>query len=119
MTITHKLFVAGALLASALSGHAAYHAGAPMAKPMPDANKAASVPSNDMADGEIRKVDKENKKITIKHGVIKSLDMPGMTMVFQVKDPALLDKVKAGDKVRFSAEQAGSALVVTTLQPAK
>jgi Cu/Ag efflux protein CusF len=42
-----------------------------------------------------------------------------MTMVFQVKDPALLDKVKAGDKVRFTAEQAGSALVVTTLQPAK
>ena len=119
MTTTRKLFIAGALLASTLSAYAASHAGAPMAMPMPDANKAASVASNDMADGEIRKVDKENKKITIKHGVIKNLDMPGMTMVFQVKDPALLDKVKTGDKIRFTAEQAGSALVVTNIQAVK
>ena len=119
MTTTHKLFIAGALLASALSVNAASHAGAPMSAPMPAASKAVSVPANDMADGEIRKVDKENKKITIKHGVIKNLDMPGMTMVFQVKDPALMDKVKTGDKIRFSAEQSGSALVVTDIQTAK
>lgn len=72
--------------------------------------------ATDMADGEIRKVDLDNKKITIKHGVIKNLDMPGMTMVFQVKDDALLSKVKKGDKVRFSAEQSGSALVVTGIE---
>ncbi|MES2244976.1 MAG: copper-binding protein [Pseudomonadota bacterium] len=72
-----------------------------------------------MADGEVRKVDKEAKKITMKHGEIKNLDMPGMTMVFQVKDPAMLDKVKAGDKVRFTAEKAGGAIVVTDIQPAK
>ena len=75
--------------------------------------------STDMAEGEIRKVDMDSKKITIKHGEIKNLDMPGMTMVFQVKDPALLDKVKAGDKVRFKAEKAGGAIVVTDIQPAK
>jgi uncharacterized cupredoxin-like copper-binding protein/Cu/Ag efflux protein CusF len=75
--------------------------------------------SMDMSDGEIRKVDIGNKRITLKHGEIKNLDMPGMTMVFQVKDPAMLDKVKAGDKVRFTAEKNGGAIVVTDIQPAK
>ena len=73
----------------------------------------------DMADGEVRKIDKENKKITLKHGVIKNLDMPGMTMVFQVKDAAMLDSLKTGDKIKFKAEQAGSAIVVTDIQPVK
>ncbi|MDP3171824.1 MAG: copper-binding protein [Polaromonas sp.] len=72
-----------------------------------------------MADGEIRKIDWDNRKITIKHGEIKNLDMPGMTMVFQVKDVALLRKVKEGDKIRFSAEKAGNAIVVTDIEPTK
>ena len=59
---------------------------------------------------------KENKKITLRHGVIKSLDMPPMTMVFGVRDAALLDAVKMGDKIKFKAEQAGSALIVTDIQ---
>lgn len=67
------------------------------------------------SEGEVRKVDKEAKKITLKHGDIKNLDMPGMTMVFQVKDAALLDKVKAGDKVSFTAEKADGAVVVTSI----
>ena len=69
--------------------------------------------------GEIRKVDKDAKKITIKHGEIKNLDMPPMTMVFQVKDPAMLDNVKAGDKVMFTADKLAGQYTVTTLQPAK
>ena len=69
-------------------------------------------------DGEVRKVDLSAQKITLKHGEIKNLDMPPMSMVFQVKDPALLEKVKTGDKVKFTAEQIGSALVVTDIQPA-
>ncbi len=69
-----------------------------------------------MTDGEIRKVDKDAKKLTIKHGAIKNLDMPGMTMVFQVKDPAFLDKVKAGDKVKFKADMIGGSVVVTEMQ---
>lgn len=86
---------------------------------MDDVKVAQAAPSTDMTEGEIRKVDMDNKKITIKHGEIKNLDMPGMTMVFQVKDPAMLDKVKAGDKVKFVAEKLGGALVVTDIQLAK
>ena len=71
------------------------------------------------AEGEVRRIDKAGGKITIKHGEIKSLQMPGMTMVFQVKDPALLGKTKAGDKIVFSAEKTGGAFVVTDIQPAK
>lgn len=70
----------------------------------------------EMSKGEIRKIDKEAKKITLKHGEIKNLDMPGMTMVFQVKDPAMLDSVKPGDKVKFSAERSGGAIVVTDIK---
>jgi Cu/Ag efflux protein CusF len=72
-----------------------------------------------MTDGVIRKIDRSNNKITIKHGEIKNLDMPGMTMVFQVKQPELLDKAKAGDKVKFRAEKSGSAFLVTDIQPEK
>ena len=72
-----------------------------------------------MTDGEVRRIDKENKKITLKHGEIKNLEMPGMTMVFQVKDAAMLDMVKAGDKVMFKAEKANGALVVTEIQTVK
>ncbi|HQS41746.1 MULTISPECIES: copper-binding protein [unclassified Polaromonas] len=84
-----------------------------------DTKKMAEAPATDMTDAEVRKVDLDNKKITLKHGEIKNLDMPGMTMVFQVKDPAMLDKVKAGDKVRFKVEKINGAMVVTDLQPAK
>ena len=71
-----------------------------------------------MSEGEVRKVDKDAKKITIKHGPLQKLDMPAMTMVFQVKDPAMLEQVKAGDKVRFEAEKIGGAFTVTKIQPA-
>ena len=74
---------------------------------------------SDMTDGEVRKVDMENKKITLRHGEIKNLGMPGMTMVYRVKDPAMLDKVKAGDKVRFTAEKMNGALTVTSIEAAK
>ncbi len=71
-----------------------------------------------LADGEVRKVDKDAKKITIKHGPLPSLDMPSMTMVFQVKDPAMLDQVKAGDKVKFEAQKVGGAFTVTQIEKA-
>ncbi len=73
----------------------------------------------DLTAGEVRKVDQDAGKITIKHGEIKHLDMPPMTMVFQVKDRALLDKAKAGDAVRFAVEKSGSSYVVTAIEPAK
>ncbi|WP_395400931.1 copper-binding protein [Pseudoduganella sp. UC29_106] len=72
-----------------------------------------------MTDGEIKKVDKDAKKLTIKHGELKNLGMPGMTMVFKVQDAAMLDKVKQGDKVRFSADKVDGALTVTSIEAAK
>jgi len=71
-----------------------------------------------MTEGEIRKVDKKAKKVTLKHGPIVNLDMPAMTMVFPVADPAMLDRVKAGDKVRFVAEKVGDNVTVTKIEPA-
>ena len=132
MKIFKSLITISTLLLGTTSVFAASHAGAPMAKDAAKKEALAPVPTSttststltssttaDMADGEVRKVDKENKKITLKHGVIKNLDMPGMTMVFGVKDVAMLDKFKAGDKVKFKAEQTGTAIVVTDIQPAK
>ena len=72
-----------------------------------------------MVDGEIRKVDVAAKKLTIKHGELKNLDMPAMTMVFQVKDPAMLEKVKVGDKVKFRADKIGGAYTVVEIEPVK
>ena len=84
----------------------------------PAAAKSA-VETSSMTDAEVRKVDKDAKKITLKHGEIKNLDMPAMTMVFQVKDSALLDKVKVGDKVKFKAEKVASGYAVTEIEMAK
>lgn len=72
----------------------------------------------EMAEGEIRKISKDTGKLTIKHGPIKSMDMPPMTMVFTAKDPALLDKVAVGDKIRFVVVDEAGQMVVTDIQPA-
>ena len=73
-----------------------------------------------LADGEIRKVDKKAGTLTIKHGPIQAIDMPAMTMVFQVKEVAMLDRVKPGDKVRFQAEmRAGGKVAVTQIEQVK
>lgn len=68
-------------------------------------------------EGEVRKIDTDANKITLKHGDIQNLDMPGMTMVFRVKDPSLLGKVKAGDKVRFTTDKVDGALTVLSIEP--
>ena len=80
------------------------------------APRAATQPANALTDGEVRKVDKDSGKITIRHGAISNLDMPPMTMVFQVKDLSLLDDVKAGDRIRFAAEKLGGAYTVTLVE---
>lgn len=110
MTSRHTLV----LLAALLAGTA--HAQTPTHTPASAPSQEAAQPAAELSDGEVRKVDKDAKKISIKHGELKNLDMPPMSMVFQVKDPALLDKVKAGDKIRFRAEKAGPAFVVTDIQ---
>ena len=75
--------------------------------------------ATDSTEAEVRKVDLAARKITLKHGEIKNLEMPPMTMVFQVPDPALLGGIKVGDKVRFTADKVNGAYTVLTLQPAK
>ena len=73
----------------------------------------------DMTDAEVRKIDMEAGKVTLKHADIKSLDMPAMTMVFVVKDKAMLDKLKTGDKVKFKAINDAGKFTVTEIQPAR
>jgi Cu(I)/Ag(I) efflux system periplasmic protein CusF len=72
-----------------------------------------------LVDGEVRRVDKDAKKITIRHAAIPKLDMPAHTMVFQVQDPAMLEQVKVGDKIRFDAEKVGGAFLLTKVEAAK
>lgn len=72
-----------------------------------------------MTDGEVRKVDAAQRKITLKHGEIKNLDMPAMSMVFAVKDPALLARVQPGDKVRFTADKIDGTYTVTAIEVRK
>ena len=109
-------FILAAALAFAASGgavaqqHTDHH-------PAPAQATAAS--NGALAQGEIRKVDKEAGKITIKHGPLPSLDMPAMTMVFRAKDPAMLEKLQVGDAIRFRAEKIDGVYTVTEYQPAK
>ncbi len=72
--------------------------------------------NNSMSHGEIKKVDTAGGKLTIKHGPLENLGMEGMTMVFKVKDPAMLSEVKVGDKIDFVAEEVNGALTVVKLQ---
>ena len=106
MTLAARCLVAAALaLPVSLPALAQSHAGhgSPAA-----AQSAAKI------DGEIRKVDKGAGKLTI-----KQMSMPPMTMMFPVKDKALLDKVKEGDKVLFSLASESGNMVVTAIEPAK
>jgi Cu/Ag efflux protein CusF len=89
--------------------HAAHH----------PAGASAAAALSPMTDGEVRKVDKEQGKVTLKHGPIASLDMPGMTMVFKVADPKMLDSLKEGDKVKFMADKVNGTLTVTAVDVAK
>ncbi|TSE28317.1 hypothetical protein Ttaiw_02638 [Tepidimonas taiwanensis] len=79
----------------------------------------AAAPSADRwAEGEVRRIDAAARKITLRHGDIPDLDMPPMTMVFQVRDAALLQGLQPGARVRFRAEKAGGTYFVTEIKPA-
>jgi Cu(I)/Ag(I) efflux system periplasmic protein CusF len=106
MNIAPKFTALNSLLALALLGGVV-----PMASAQ--ATTTAPVAAAEMTQAEVRKIDAENKKITLKHGEIKSLDMPPMTMVFSVKEASLLEALKVGDKIQFVAEKINGNYVVT------
>jgi uncharacterized cupredoxin-like copper-binding protein len=90
---------------------------APASPGKPSNPQSAAAPAADVVEGEVRKVDKDAGKITLKHGPIPNLDMSAMTMVFRVKDPSMLEAVKAGDKVRFKADKVKGAITIMEIGP--
>ena len=105
-----------AVLFAGSSGLALAASDAPTA-PLPATTPAAT--SAKLTAGEVRKIDTEQGKLTIKHEPIESLEMPGMTMVFKAVDPAMLQQLKVGDKIEFAAEKANGAIVVTAIKAAQ
>ena len=81
-----------------------------------EATQATASAADAMSTGEVKKVDKSSGKMTIKHGPLANLGMDAMTMVFRVQDKAMLDQVKAGDKINFVAEEPNGQLTVTRLE---
>jgi Cu(I)/Ag(I) efflux system periplasmic protein CusF len=118
---TLKVLGATALLLTAMAGPAAAQGSMNHSK-MDHGKvgdmKAGGLASVDSVDGEVRRVDKAAGKITLRHGELKQLDMPPMTMVFEVSDKALLDSVKAGDKVKFKVISKDGKTIVTEMKPA-
>ena len=112
MKVTHLIAALGLALAFGVHAQTAPASGA-------DHSAHHSTAAAPTADGEVRKVDKEQGKVTLKHGPIANLDMPGMTMVFKVADPKLLDSIREGDKVKFTAERVSGAITVTAIEVAK
>jgi Cu/Ag efflux protein CusF len=90
----------------------AQHAGHGTAKP------AATASAAELADGEVRRIDKARGTVLLKHGEIKSIQMGAMTMAFKLKDPKMADPLKEGDKVKFTVEQQGQELIVTSIRKA-
>jgi len=111
-TIKKTLAISAVTLAAAMSMPS-------FAQSMMDHSKMGMVQTPTMTDGEVRKVDLEAGKITIKHADIKHMDMPGMTMVFSVKDKSLLTNLKPGDKIRFMVVADGGKMVITDIQPVR
>lgn len=104
-----------ALALAQAADHSAHH-GAQQSAPAAPAAPAAAA---EMTTGEIRKIDKNAAKVTLKHGEIKNLDMPPMTMVFNVRDKAMLDLFKPGDKVMFRVVDDAGKYTVTDIEPVR
>jgi Cu/Ag efflux protein CusF len=102
-------------IAITLNAHGVCAQTTPQRSPAVAAEAGASI----LVDAEVRKVDKDAGKITLRHAPIPNLDMPTMTMVFRVKDPAMLDQVQAGDKVRFAADKIGGQYTIMAIEVVK
>lgn len=115
-----SLLLSAAVLAMPIASHAADEHGAMHAQhAQADTAGGAGAAGNMASEGEVKKVDRSAGKLTIKHGELKNLDMPPMTMIFRVKDTAMLEQVKPGDHVRFVAEKIDGKLTVTRLDTAQ
>jgi len=108
MKTIKTLFIAGALAALAIVNTPAF-----------SQTTTGDNASGEMSNAEVRKIDKAQGKVTLKHGPIKNLDMPRMTMVFSVKDKTVLDTIKPGDKVKFKAVDENGKLTVVEMMPAE
>ena len=95
-------------VAQAAGGSHAGHGAAPPA--------AATPASAEWAEAEVRRLDAANGRVTLRHGPIRSLDMPPMTMVFQARDPSQVSGLKSGDKVRFQAVSEGGKYMLTQIE---
>jgi Cu(I)/Ag(I) efflux system periplasmic protein CusF len=96
------LLTTGAFVAAAMLGHA-----------------SLALAASDTAVGDVTKVDRDPPRLTIRHGELKALDMPAMTMAFRLQSPTLADGVKPGDRVRFTVEKINGQYVLTRVEPAK
>ncbi|WP_334118578.1 copper-binding protein [Limnobacter sp.] len=119
MNNTLKLSAIALTLLGAGSVFAANHSGAHNHDHGAAKEAKEIVAAAEMADGEIRKINKATGKVTLKHGEIKSVEMPPMTMVFGVADKAMLEGLKEGDKVKFDVKQDGSNYTVTEIKKAQ
>jgi Cu/Ag efflux protein CusF len=79
----------------------------------------AQTPPKPVTEGEVRKIDTAQAKLTIRHGPIVNLDMPAMTMVFKVADPGWLQTLHEGDRIRFAADKVGGVYTVTAIEPVR
>ncbi len=106
-----KISAIGLVLAFSAASVSSAFAASDSAPPAASADAKAA-----LSDGEVKKVDKDAGKITIKHGPLANLDMPPMTMVFRVQDKSHLDQVKPGDKIKFKADKINGAYTVVRIE---
>jgi len=79
----------------------------------------ASFAQSNETNGEVKKIDKEEGKVTLRHGPIKNLDMDQMTMVLRVQDAKMLDGLAVGDKVMFEADRINGQITITKIRREK
>ena len=100
--------LAQAPAAAAADSHSSHHPAA----------AASTAPQAELSEGEITRWDPRTLRLTLKHGEIKNLEMPPMTMVFRVADARVMGDLKPGDKVRFQAEKVNGAYQVKQIEKA-
>lgn len=111
MNLTHLLIISATALTGAVAAQPLPAGAAATARgTLPT---AAAAPQSE---GEVRKVDIQQAKLTLRHGPLQNLEMPAMTMVFKAADPKMLEGLKEGDKVKFTAEKINGAFTVTAIQ---